>query len=140
MRLRVKRLHPHARLPCYGRPGDAGLDLFAIEDISIPAKERRAIGTGVAIALPERTVGLIWDRSGLAYKQGIKTMAGVVDYTYRGECKVILLNTSDEAYEVRKGDRIAQILVQPIHEVHIEEETELDLTIRNEEGFGSSGR
>lgn len=140
MKVLAKRLHPDARLPVYGRPGDAGLDLSSVEDLTIMAGERAIVPTGIALAIPPGTVGLVWDRSGMAAKHGMKTMAGVLDHTYRGELKIVLLNTSGAPYEIKKGDRIAQLLIQPIVAAGVEEVAELDETHRGDGGFGSSGR
>jgi len=138
--LRVKRLHPDAKLPCYGRPSDAGLDLHAFEDTVLAPNEQQVIKTGIAVAVPEGTVGLVWDRSGMAAKNGIKTMAGVIDCTYRGELVVVLINLRSTPYGIRKGDRVAQLLVQPIITIDVEETTELDETPRGTNKFSSSGR
>lgn len=140
MRVQIKRLEPTAQLPKYGRPGDAGLDIHSHETHILKPNERKVFKTGFAIAIPEGTVGLVWDRSGMAAKHGIKTMAGVLDHTYRGELGVVLLNTTEEPYEVRQGDRIAQLLVQPIHTAEVEEVPELSETVRGAGRFGSSGR
>jgi dUTP pyrophosphatase len=138
--VKVKLLRPDARAPSYGRPGDAGLDIYACEDTILPPNMQTMVPTGVALAIPEGTVGLVWDRSGMAAKSGIKTMAGVLDSTYRGELKIVLINLRSTPYEVKKGDRIAQLLVQPIHTADIEVVQDLDETHRGEGGFGSSGR
>ena len=140
MDVKVKKLHPDAQPPRYGRPGDAGLDIHALTDVTIPAGEHAIVQTGIALAVPSGTVGLVWDRSGMAAKHGIKTMAGVLDHTYRGELRIVLLNTSTVPYEVKKGDRIAQLLVQPIITATVTEVEQLDETHRGEDGFGSSGR
>lgn len=140
MNVKIKRLEEDAQLPKYGRPGDAGMDVHAYESAILKPGERRILRTGIALAIPEGTVGLIWDRSGMAANHGIKTMAGVLDHTYRGELKIVLLNTHDEPHEIRKGDRVAQLLVQPIHTASIEEVSDLDETIRGDGRFGSSGR
>ena len=139
MTLKIKKLHPEAVLPRYGREGDAGLDLSATESVIIPPSERRTVATGIAIAIPSGSVGLIWDRSGLAAKQGIKSMGGVIDANYRGEIKVILHNLSKEPFTVEKGMRIAQLLIQPVQQKEIVEVQELEETERNEQGFGSTG-
>ncbi len=139
-KVKIKRLHSDAQLPKYGRSGDAGMDIHAYETVILQPGERRIVSTAIALAIPEGTVGLVWDRSGMAAKHGIKTMAGVLDNTYRGELKIVLLNTHDEPYEVRKGDRIAQLLVQPVHTAEILDVDELDDTVRGDGGFGSSGR
>ena len=138
--LPVRRLTSSAILPRYGRPGDAGLDLFSAEAYDLNPGERRAFGTGIAIAVPPGYVGLVWDRSGLAVRAGITTMGGVIDATYRGEVQVPLLNTSEQRYAVKVGDRIAQLLIQPLPTIEISEVTALDDTQRGNAGFGSSGR
>ncbi|NTW15436.1 MAG: dUTP diphosphatase [Candidatus Moranbacteria bacterium] len=140
MKLEIKRLHPDAVLPIRAHPGDAGLDLYATEGSALSPGERRIVPTGVAIAIPEGYVGLIMDRSGLAAKHGITNLGGVIDSGYRGEWKVIMLNTSDEPYEVASGERIAQMLVVPIALPEVCEVSELDATIRGEGHFGSTGR
>ncbi len=140
MTVHIKRLHPDAQLPKYGRPGDAGLDLHALVDVTVAPAERVLVPTGIALAIPVGTVGLVWDRSGMAAKHGMKTMAGVLDHTYRGELKIVLLNTTGASYEIKKGDRIAQLLIQPIITTDVIEVAELEETVRGEGGFGSSGR
>ena len=138
--LPVQRLAPSAILPCYARPGDAGLDLFAAETYELAPGERHAFGTAIAVAIPDGYVGLVWDRSGLAVRAGLTTLGGVIDASYRGELKVPLLNTNDAAYTVQVGDRIGQLLIQPIPSIEVVEVTELDVTPRGDAGFGSSGR
>lgn len=138
--IQVKRLDPRAKLPVRAHPGDAGIDLCALEGCVIEAGKRRVMSTGVAIAVPEAHAGLIADRSGLAAKHGITTLGGVIDAGYRGEWKVIMHNTSDEPYEVAAGERIAQILIVPIAVPDVCEVSELDDTIRGEGGLGSTGK
>ena len=138
--LPVRRLAGDAVAPRYGRAGDAGLDLFSIEEHELAPGERYAFPTGIAVAVPEGYVGLVWDRSGLAVRAGLTTMAGVIDATFRGEVRVPLLNTGTHAYLIRAGDRIAQLLVQAIPIVEVIEVDALDDTARGAEGFGSSGR
>jgi dUTP pyrophosphatase len=140
MNIEVKKLDPRAKLPVRAHEGDAGLDLCALEGCVIGAGERGVVGTGIAIAVPPGHVGLIMDRSGLAAKQGITNLGGVIDAGYRGEWKVIMLNTSDASYEVAAGERIAQILVVPIALPDVCEVSELDDTMRGEGHFGSTGR
>lgn len=138
--LRIKKLHSEAILPTYSRDGDAGLDLHAIETIVIPPQERRLIATGIAMAIPEGYAGLIWDRSGMAAKHGLKSLGGVIDSNYRGELKVVLHNLSAKPFTVEKGMHIAQLLIQPVQKKEIVEVEELDEnTERGMEGFGSSG-
>ncbi|HEX2994786.1 MAG TPA: dUTP diphosphatase [Anaerolineales bacterium] len=138
--VKVKKLIPDAQLPKYGRPGDAGFDLYAAEDMSLAPGKHSLIKTGIAVSIPEGTVGLIWDRSGMAARHGIKTMAGVVDFTYRGEVGVVLINLSQNSYGIKKGDRIAQMLIQPVLHAQVEEVTDLEGTERGASGFGSSGK
>lgn len=138
--LAIKLLHPDAIAPSYGRLGDAGLDLYACEDTVLLPGEQRVVKTGIALAIPAGAVGLVWDRSGMAAKNGVKTMAGVIDATYRGELGVVMISLRDLAYEIKKGDRIAQLLVQPIFTADISIVDDLDATHRGIDGFGSSGR
>lgn len=139
MQLAVKKLIPEAKLPMRAHVDDAGLDLYSVEKCILQPGERRAIKTGIAMAIPAGYVGLIWDKSGVAAKGGVKTMGGVIDASYRGEVQVILSNLSDEAYNIEKGAKISQILIQKVELTEVCEVTELDATIRGEEGFGSTG-
>jgi dUTP pyrophosphatase len=138
MELKVKRMHPEAKLPCYGHKGDAGLDLFSGVDCLLGAGEVKAIPTGIKVAIPPGHVGLIWDKSGISLK-GVHKLAGVVDAGYRGEVQVVMANLGREPYTVKKGMKIAQMLIQPIVEVRVVESDELDDTARGEDGFGSTG-
>jgi dUTP pyrophosphatase len=140
MNIEVKKLDPDAKLPVRAHEGDAGLDLCALEGCVIGSGKRCIVGTGIAIAVPLGHVGLIMDRSGLAAKEGITNLGGVIDSGYRGEWKVIMLNTSDKPYEVAAGERIAQILVVPIALPDVCEVSELDATMRGDGHFGSTGR
>lgn len=140
MTIKIKKLSPDAIVPKYISEGDAAFDLYANENTTIPPQERRLISTGIMMVIPPGHVGLIWDRSGLAAKNGIKTMGGVIDHTYRGEVKVVLHNLSNEPFPVEKGLRIAQMLIQPVVTEKIEEVEDLDInTPRGTGGFGSSG-
>lgn len=127
------------RAPAYQHPGDAGADLCAAEPAVIPARGRELVATGIRLELPEGHVGLIWPRSGLAVKKGIDCGAGVVDCHYRGEIKVLLFNHTDEAFEVKPGDRIAQILIQKVETVDFIPVESLGSTARGAGGFGSTG-
>jgi dUTP pyrophosphatase len=138
MLIKIKKLNPEAILPRYAHPGDAGLDLFSCEEHTLQPGERKLFSTGISIELPEGYVSLIWDKSGVA-NSGIHTMAGVLEHTYRGEYKVVLLNTSNIPYEVKKGQKIAQLLIQPIVTAEIQEVEELSETARGEGAFGSTG-
>ena len=139
MRLRIKRLYPDAKAPEYIHKGDAGLNLFSREKKNLASGERVLLSTGIAFEIPEGYVGLVWDRSGLSNKQGLKLLGGVIDAGYRGEIFVGLVNLGREAYTVNVGDKIAQILIQPVVSVVLEEVEELSETGRGAGGFGSTG-
>lgn len=140
MKLKIKKLRDDAKLFSYAHSGDAGMDVYSCEDKIIKAGTRDIISTGIAIAIEKGYVALVWDKSGLAAKSGIKTMAGVIDSGYRGEVKIVMLNTAAEDYHVKKGEKISQILIQPIISANIEEVEELDdNTTRGADGFGSTG-
>jgi dUTP pyrophosphatase len=141
--LRVRRLDPGARLPARAHPGDAGLDLHALEPVRLAPGERASVRTGIAIALPPGHAGLVLPRSGLAARHGVALVnaPGLIDQGYRGELRVLLLNTDRaEAVELAAGDRIAQIVVTAVPPVAVEEVAELEDSSRGDGGFGSSGR
>jgi dUTP pyrophosphatase len=141
--LRFKLLAEDARLPARAHDGDAGLDLSASESATIPPGERATVGTGVAVEIPPGHAGLVLPRSGLAARHGIALVnaPGLIDSGYRGEIRVILLNTDrEESFQVDPGDRIAQLLLTPFTEAEPVEASELATTARAEGGFGSSGR
>ena len=140
MNIRIKKLHDDVQVPSYGRPGDAGMDIHAREDKTLMPSEQHIFKTGFSLAIPEGYVSLVWDRSGMAAKNGVKVMGGVLDHTYRGEVGVVLINLTQKPYGVKKGDRIAQLLIQPICTVEVEVVDDLEQTHRGEGGFGSSGR
>ena len=140
--LRVTRLRDDAVLPARAREGDAGLDLTSCEAASIGPGERAAVGTGIAVEIPEGHAGLVVPRSGLALRHGLSVVnaPGVIDAGYRGEVRVILLNTDlEHAFTVEPGMRIAQLLVVPALVVDVVEVGDLTETVRGESGFGSSG-
>lgn len=135
-------LGPGAALPGRAHHDDAGLDLTAAEDAEIPPLGRALVGTGVAVALPAGTVGLVCPRSGLAARHGITVLngPGIVDAGYRGEIKVTLHNTdADQPFAVRAGDRIAQLVIVPVLASRPVAVDVLDTTARGQGGFGSSG-
>ena len=137
--LQTRRLHPEATLPTRAHPDDAGLDLYALEDVILNPGEGRMARSGVAFALPFGTVGMIADRSSLA-KKGIKTAGGIIDAGYRGEVQVVFWNLSKEEVRITKGERMAQMLILPILTSAVKEVTELSDTSRGAGGFGSTGR
>jgi dUTP pyrophosphatase len=141
--LPVRRLDPGLPLPDYAHPGDAGADLRAAADVVLPPGGRATVGTGVAVAVPEGYAGFVHPRSGLAARHGITVVnaPGTIDAGYRGEVRVVLLNTDPaEPFTVRRGDRIAQLVVQPVTRVRFLEVAELPPSPRGEAGFGSTGR
>jgi dUTP pyrophosphatase len=127
-------------LPEYGSVSAAGADLRALEPVELAPGARAAIATGVHLQIPPGHVGLVWPRSGLAVRHGIDTLAGVIDSDYRGEVRVILVNHGTEPVQIEAGDRIAQLLVQPVERVAFPRAESLDETARGEGGFGSTGR
>ena len=139
MTLLVKRLNEHATLPARGSPLAAGYDLSSSEDVSIPKGTRGLVGTGIAFTVPHETYGRIAPRSGLAVKKGIQVGAGVIDRDYTGEVKVVLFNHGDEDFVIKKGDRIAQLILEKCETPLIEEVQEIKETQRGTKGFGSSG-
>ena len=140
----VQRLNSDLPLPNYAKPGDAGADLIANEEVTLaPGGGRALIGTGIAVAIPRGYAGFVQPRSGLALRHGITCLnsPGLIDSGYRDELKVLLINTDpSEPYEVHRGDRIAQLVIQKVEEVAWEESDELDETERGLGGFGHSGR
>ncbi len=138
MVLTVKRIHPEAKLPVYGHPGDAGLDLFSVVDRDLAPGEVFAVPTGIQIAVPAGHVGLVWDKSGISLK-GVHRLAGVIDAGYRGEVQVVLINLGQAPFALRAGMKIAQLLVQPVQSVEVVESDSLDDTSRGQGGFGSTG-
>jgi dUTP pyrophosphatase len=138
----ITRLDPAVPLPGYARHGDAGADLCAAEDIDLAPGERAVVRTGIAIALPEGYAGFVHPRSGLAARHGITLVnaPGTIDAGYRGEIKVILLNTDlARAVSLRHGDRIAQLVVQRVENVTFREVPALPESARGDNGFGSTG-
>ena len=126
-------------LPAYGSSAAAGADLTAAEDAVLTPGARAAVGTGLVLALPPGHVGLVWPRSGLALRHGIDTLAGVIDSDYRGEVRVVLVNHGSEPFPIRRGDRIAQLLVQKVERVEFVARDRLEATARGAGGFGSTG-
>jgi dUTP pyrophosphatase len=141
--LRLTRLSPQAVVPTRAHDDDAGLDLHAAEQARLEPGERTSVGTGLAVAIPPGHAGLVLPRSGLAAKHGIALVnaPGLIDAGYRGELRVLLLNTDrKEPFEIEPGDRIAQLLLVPFVPAVPTEVDELDETTRGLAGFGSSGR
>jgi dUTP pyrophosphatase len=139
--LPIRRVHPDAVLPTQAYPGDAGLDLAACERAVLGPGERATVGTGLAVAIPDGYAGFVQPRSGLAARHGLTIVnaPGLVDSGYRGELRVVLLNTDrEESFTVEPGMRIAQLVVQAVPEVELVEADELPESERGVRGFGSS--
>jgi len=141
MKLRVKKLRSAAVAPHYAHPGDAGLDLFACDAITLGPGESAIVKTGIAIELPPDTEGQVRPRSGLAAKHQISVLntPGTIDEGYRGEVGVILMNFGSNPFDVEPGAKIAQLVVKPVLRVEVEEVAELSDTSRGVGGFGSTG-
>lgn len=142
MSLRVLRLDERAKLPTRAHPGDAGLDLRALDDAAVGPGERAVIRTGIAVEIPEGEAGLVVPRSGLAARHGVALVnaPGLIDAGYRGEIQVLLLNTDrDATFEVRAGDRIAQLVLVKVQLAEVVEVEALAVSDRGAAGFGSTG-
>jgi dUTP pyrophosphatase len=138
--LPVKRLHADAVLPVYKHPGDAGMDLSAVEAVTVAPGEIVAVPTGLAFAIPDGYVGLVHPRSGLASRGlTVANAPGTIDTGYRGEVKVLLINLGTEPFAIEKGDRIAQMVIQQVAHLPLVERANLDATRRGSGGFGSTG-
>ncbi len=144
LQMPIKRLDPDVPLPAYAKPGDAGLDLCANVDVTLaPGGGRELVPTGLAIAIPEGYAGFVQPRSGLALKHGVTCLntPGLIDSGYRGELKVLLVNTDpSEQFEIRRGERIAQLVIQAVEHVTLVEVDELSESERGDGGFGHTGR
>ncbi len=138
----IKQLDPELPLPSYAHPGDAGADICAAEDLVLEPGARALVGTGIAIAVPEGFAAFVHPRSGLAARHGISIVntPGTIDAGYRGEVKVCLINTDpSESFEVRRGDRIAQLVIQRVEKADFLLADSLDDTARGAGGYGSTG-
>lgn len=142
MLIKTIKLNNDAKLPAYAKSGDAGADLCAAHSTTLLPGEFKLIPTGIAMAIPLGYVGLIHPRSGLAAKHGITVLntPGTIDSGFRGEIKVILINHSQEVYNIERGERIAQLVIQKVEGAFFEPVDELDVTDRGNGGFGSTGK
>jgi len=141
MTLGFRRIHPDAVLPAYAHPSDAGMDVRSVADLTIPAHGRALVPTGLVMLLPPMYEAQVRPRSGLALKHGVTVLntPGTIDSGYRGEVGVILFNSGDEDFPVRKGDKVAQIVIAPVTQPEIVETDVVDVTDRGAGGFGSTG-
>ncbi len=143
IKLRIKLLDKTLKMPRYAHRGDAGIDLCSRIDCTLEPLQRMLVPTGIKVAIPDGYAGFIQPKSGLAIKRGIGLInsPGLIDSGYRGEVCAILINLDrDNSFEIKKGDKICQMVIQRIEEVEIQEVEELDLTSRGIGGFGSTGR
>jgi dUTP pyrophosphatase len=142
MKVKVRRLDPDLPLPEYARAGDAGLDLIAADDVSLALGERAAVPTGIAVAIPDGYAGFVHARSGRALREGLAlaNAPGLIDAGYRGEIKVIVVNLDvTSPVHIKRGDKIAQLVIQPVASVELVLVEELPTSERADGGFGSTG-
>jgi dUTP pyrophosphatase len=141
MQVNVKKLHPDAKMPTYAHPGDAGMDLFTIEAVTVPSGKSAKVRTGLAFELPEGHVGLCWDKSGLSINHSIKSLGGVLDEGYRGELILGVFNFGTEDYVFEKHDKVMQMLIQKVDRAELVEVDEMSNdTSRGVGGLGSTGK
>lgn len=140
MIIKILKLSKEAKIPSYAHEGDAGMDLYSLEDKLLKPGERYGFKLGFASEIAEGYAALVWDKSGLASKFGLHCFAGVIDSSYRGEWQVIICNLSDRPYAFEKGDKIAQALIQKVESTQIIEADILNESERGQGGFGASGK
>lgn len=139
MNIKIKRMHPEAKLPSYAHPGDVGLDMYSLEDVTVKPGEHVRIYNGFGLEFPIGYGAFVKDKSSIS-KAGLHTMGGVFDAGYRGEYNVHLVNLGHEPYEIKKGDKVAQLVILPVAIAELEEVTELSDSSRGEGSFGSTGK
>jgi len=138
----IRRLEKDLPLPAYAHAGDAGMDLYAAQDVTLAPGERALVSTGIAVAIPEGFAGFVQPRSGLAIRHGLGLVntPGLIDSHYRGEIKIIAINLDPATpISISRGDKVAQFVIQPVVQADLVEVDELDSTVRGEGGFGSTG-
>ncbi|SDL61755.1 dUTP diphosphatase [Halarsenatibacter silvermanii] len=142
MKIEIKRLDDEIPLPDYQHAGDAGMDIYSAESKTLAPGERGLVMTGLKVAVPEYHAGFVYPRSGLALDEGVTVLNadGVIDPGYRGEVGVLLINHGQSEFEIKKGDRIAQLIVQKVEEVEWKEVEKLSRSERGEGGFGHTGK
>jgi dUTP pyrophosphatase len=142
MKLKVLRLRDDAVMPRYPHPGDSGLDLFSVDETNLEPGTFKSIHTGIAVELPAGTEAQIRPRSGLAVRRGITVLntPGTIDAGYRGEIEVVLINHGSEEFHIEKGMRIAQMVINPVVRVDVQEVSELSTSLRGASGFGSTDK
>lgn len=140
MKIKIEKLNPNAKMPVFAHKGDAGADLFTTEEIILKPGERKIAPTGLKMEIPDGYVGLVWDKSGVSNKKGIKTLGGVLDSIYRGEILIGLVNIGSEEQKFDVGDKIAQMIIQKYEEPEFVEEKIESETERGTGVFGSTGK
>jgi len=140
MEIKIKKFNKDAKIPFYAYEDDAGCDIFSLEDVTINPGQRVQIKTGLAFEIPKGYVALLWDKSGISHKGGLKTLGGVIDSGFRGELMVGLVNLSDQDYHLEKGNKICQMIIQEKITAKFIEAEELSESERDKGGFGSSGK
>lgn len=140
MKLKIKKLHPNAKLPSYAHPGDAGMDFFVLEKTIIKPGEHVGVKTGISMEIPEGYVGLLWDKSGLSIRHGLKLLGGVIDAGYRGEILAGIINLGKEEYIFEPGHKVIQMVIQKVERPDLIEASELSETSRGHGGLGSTGK
>jgi len=140
LKVKIKKLYEDVKLPDYAHSGDAGMDLYSREDKMLTPGERYNFMIGFALEFSKGYVALVKDKGSTSNKYGLHTMGGVYDAGYRGEYNVELINLSQESYQIKKGDKIAQLVILPIEIAEFEEASDLSQTSRGEGRFGSTGK
>lgn len=139
MKIKIKKLKENAKLPTYGHPGDVGMDMYAMETVTIPPMGHHRFWHGFALEFAEGYAGIVKDKSSIS-KIGLHTMGGVFDAGYRGEYNTHLVNLSGEPYTVEEGDKVGQLVILPVVIAELEETDSLGESVRGEKGFGSTGK
>lgn len=139
MKIKIKRLNPEAKLPCYAHPGDVGLDLYSLEEYTLQPGERRIFPVGFAMEFPAGFAAIIKDKSGIS-KNGLHTFGGVYDAGFRGEYNVGLVNLNTTPYHFEKGNKLAQLIIFPVAIADLEEVVELSDSSRGTGQYGSTGK
>jgi len=138
--LKVKKLHPEAKLPTKGTSEAAGLDIYALELTELPPSKTTSVRTGIAVAIPDHYFMKFMEKSGIAYRTNLVIRAGVIDSDYRGELKVMYYNASESSAFFQAGEKCVQGVILPVVDMPVQEVNDLDYTERNDKGFGSTGR
>lgn len=139
-KVKIKRLHPDAAIPTKAHDTDAGLDLAAVEGVTIPARGRALLNTGIAIDLPHLHVGLVTGRSGNTIRRGLVGQLGIIDAGYHGAIGVMAFNATDEEIRIERGERIGQLVIVALPDLSLAEASELGVSDRGDGGFGSTGK